>query len=95
MISEDPDEDADNLDDETLLRQYLGAEKNVSGDSVESIPDWPPRALCDVAFTVDSEISGWFKRHHGDWRRAMRLVLRAWVVAHTPDGPNQDGQPSY
>jgi hypothetical protein len=44
MISEEPDEDADALDDENLLETYAGGDpsKQQSGpDSAQDIRDWP------------------------------------------------------
>ncbi|WP_428533728.1 hypothetical protein [Rhodopila sp.] len=85
MISDEPDEDADNLDDETLLRAYLGvgAATQAATDSTTDLPDWPQRRERDPGLNIDPETLAWFKARHGDWRGRMASVLRAWVAAHT------------
>lgn len=88
MISDEPDEDADILDDETALESYLG-DAPPRTDSVASgtteLPDWPPRAVRDIGLTLDAETLAWFKAANGNWRREMRSVLRAWVAAKTAE----------
>ena len=84
MITDDPDEDAENLDDEALLNAYLGrGQSGKSSDpenSAEDIPDWPPSQTRNVGLIVDANTLGWFKANHADWRREMGFVLRAWVA---------------
>src|SRR3978361_1235879 len=85
MISDQPDEDADLLDDEAALDTYLGdATALAATDTVSTLglPDWPPRAARDIVLSLDGETVSWFKAGHVDWRRAMRRVLRAWVVSN-------------
>lgn len=85
MITDDPDEDADNLDDEALLNAYLGRGQPGKSDNSENpdedIPDWPPIRTRSVDLIVDDDTLGWFKNNHADWRREMGVVLRAWVAA--------------
>lgn len=87
MISDDPDEDADNLDDDTLLQSYLGSDTWAPEEQAVTMPDWPAGRSSDVALTVNAETVAWFKLNHADWRSAMELVLRAWVVAHSGKRP--------
>ena len=86
MISDEPDEDADDLDDETLLQAYLGvgAAKPATTNSTADLPDWPQRRERDPSLNIDPETLAWFKARHGDWRGRMASVLRAWVAAQTP-----------
>jgi hypothetical protein len=88
MISDEPDEDADILDDETALESYLGdapprLDRAASGAA--ELPDWPPRAVQDIGLHLDVETLAWFQAAVADWRREMRSVLRAWVAAKTAE----------
>jgi hypothetical protein len=84
MISDEPDEDADNLDDDNLLTAYLdGASTRPGPDAASVLPDWPPAIMQDLALHVDAETLKWFETNHGDWRQGMCSVLRAWVDART------------
>jgi hypothetical protein len=88
MISEDPDEDADTLDDGAVFDSYLGdaPPRPDSADSdATALPDWP-QAVRDIGLNLDTETLAWFKAAYTDWRSAMRSVLRAWVVANTAEG---------
>jgi uncharacterized protein (DUF4415 family) len=88
MISDDPDEDADALDDGTVLDNYLGDAPS-SPDSAPSeattLPDWPQTAR-DIGLSLDTATLAWFKATNINWRSAMQSVLRAWVVANTAEG---------
>ncbi len=95
MISDDPDEDADTLDDDAAIETLLGdaPAKPDGGASITELQDWPPRFAYSIGLNVDDETVAWFRATHTDWRRQMRAVLRAWVVANTshrqpvrPDG---------
>lgn len=84
MISDQPDEDADALDDDKLLAAYLGVDPQKPAQGVITAPepsDWPPTTEHDVGLSVDNMTLAWFKANHADWQRQMRFVLRAWVVA--------------
>jgi uncharacterized protein (DUF4415 family) len=84
MISDEPDEDADLLDDEAALDAYLGQagpQANGGSPASPSVPDWPPRGVCDVALTLDTETLAWFKATNADWRGEIRSILRAWIAA--------------
>jgi hypothetical protein len=84
MISDEPDEDADNLDDENLLITYLdGSSSKPNLDAEAAVPDWPPRATLDLGLNVDAETLLWFRNNYADWRQGMRAVLRAWVDIRT------------
>jgi uncharacterized protein (DUF4415 family) len=88
MISDEPDEDADILDDETALECYLGDAPPKAGNTASGtpeLPDWPPRAVQDIGLSLDAETLAWFKAANGNWRNEMRLVLRAWVAAKTAE----------
>lgn len=94
MISDHPDEDADNLDDENLLEAYLGVGMPTSdrggtptserGEATAAGGlDWPGSHARDIGLTVNAETLAWFKANHSDWRLAIESVLRAWVDART------------
>jgi hypothetical protein len=86
MISEEPDEDADTLDDESVLETYLGSDaltrEAVAGRST-SLQDWPPSHERELGLDLNAETVAWFKANHVDWRLAMASTLRAWVAART------------
>jgi uncharacterized protein (DUF4415 family) len=87
MISDEPDEDADPLDDDMAIEALLGetpTTRNPAHTSTD-LPDWPPRSAQDIGLNLDAETLTWFRRTHTDWRRRIRSVLRAWVVANTAD----------
>jgi uncharacterized protein (DUF4415 family) len=84
MIADDPDEDADELDDGAVFEQYLGdssSRQDSASSDVATLPDWP-YAVRDVGLNLDAETLAWFKAKNINWRSAMRSVLRAWVVAN-------------
>jgi hypothetical protein len=89
-ISDDPDEDADNLDDDALIEAYLGtgtrvAQSNtLAADAGQEMPEWPPLKVRNIELTIDSATIAWFVGNHADWRREIGYVLRAWVAAQ-PD----------
>jgi uncharacterized protein (DUF4415 family) len=91
MIPDDPDEDADALDDGAMFENYLG-DTPPSQDSATSdattLPDWP-EAVRDIGLNLDAETLAWFKATNTNWRSAMQSVLRAWVVANTVAGQNK------
>ncbi|HQT76581.1 MAG: hypothetical protein B7Z80_19235 [Rhodospirillales bacterium 20-64-7] len=88
-FSNEPEADADDLDDDELLEAYLGidAGSGIKDPAIaaqpSSIPDWPSRLTRDLRLdlNVDADTVEWFKAHHTDWRAEMRFVLRAWVRA--------------
>ncbi len=89
MLPDDPDEDADHLDDEALLEAYLRPEP-AGARRVEEVnlPDWPPARRRDVAVEIDTATLDWFKANHPDWRREIRFVLKAWVTAQKAKAPS-------
>jgi hypothetical protein len=81
MISDEPDDD-DDLDDEAALDSYLGTNDLPKRDRVSvELPDWPAPTKRDAGLDLDVDTLAWFKQNHADWRREIRFVLRAWVVA--------------
>ncbi len=88
MITDDPDEDADALDDGALFDNYIGDAPRSRDSAVLDAtppPDWP-QAVQDIGLNLDTETLAWFKAANTNWRSAMRSVLRAWVVANTAEG---------
>jgi len=83
MISDEPDEDADALDDDVAMESLLDEVRpKANGDhSTTRLPDWPPRSGDDLGLALDAETLAWFKAGHADWRCQIRSVLRAWVIA--------------
>jgi uncharacterized protein (DUF4415 family) len=86
MISDDPVEDADILDDDEALESYFD-EASPKPDSrispIPELPDWPARRTAEVGLAIDADTLAWFKATHVDWRREIRCVLRGWVAANT------------
>jgi hypothetical protein len=85
-ISDEPDEDADSLDDEDLLETCVGAEapkrQSASTTAASGIPDWPPsRRVPNVRTEIDVETLIWLKTTRPDWRSELGPVLKAWVAA--------------
>ena len=87
MISDEPDEDADTVDDETLLETCIGAEppKRDSGvDHAPELKDFPQfLGVTDMSTEIDADIVAWFKANHADWQQQMGAVLRGWVTARS------------
>jgi hypothetical protein len=84
MISDEPAEDADNLDDYRLLTTYLnGSSPKPETDTAPALSDWPPPTVQDLGLNVDAATLRWFETNYGDWRQGMCSVLRAWVDMHT------------
>jgi hypothetical protein len=85
MISDEPDEDADGLDDDTALEALVGdvGPRPDNASPLPSLPEWPTRGQRDVGLCVDAATLAWFKATHPDWRRQMGFVLRAWMIANT------------
>ena len=93
-ISDQPDEDAANLDDNALFEAYLDAgTPRTAGvqatDVGDGMPDWPPVTLRNVGLTIDTATLAWFKSNHADWRAEAGFVLRAWVAAQTTASRNE------
>jgi hypothetical protein len=87
MISDDPDEDADTLDDGAVFENYLGdapPRRDSAASDATTLPDWP-QVVRDIGLDLDTETLAWFKAANTNWRSAMRSVLRAWVVANTEE----------
>jgi len=87
MISDEPDEDADGLDDDKLLEAYLNpsAKDPANREPVLELRDWPGQSEFEIGLRVDQTTLDWFRSRHADWQREMRFVLRAWVVAQTAE----------
>jgi hypothetical protein len=85
MISDEPDEDADGLDDDTVLEALVGdvGPRPDNACSLPLLPEWPIPGQHDIGLEVDAATVAWFKSSHPDWRRQMGLVLRAWMIANT------------
>jgi hypothetical protein len=84
MFPDDADEDADNLDDTALLESFLRPDQAAArADAEASVPDWPPADATDTIFRIDLATLDWFKSHHADWHREIRLVLHAWITTQT------------
>jgi uncharacterized protein (DUF4415 family) len=91
MISDDPDEDADTLDDGAVFENYLGdapPRPDSAAPDTTALPDWP-EAVRDIGLNLDTETLAWFKAANTNWRSAMRSVLRAWMVANTAEGQTE------
>jgi hypothetical protein len=85
-MTDEPNEDAANLDDAALLEAYLEATAPALGhiaakDTSDELPEWPVVATHNVGLTIDDTTLAWFKSNHADWQRAVGIVLHAWVTA--------------
>lgn len=84
MFPNDSDEDADTLDDDALLEAVLRPDHAATPKDAEAaVPDWPSTNTTDTILRIDAGTSDWFKSRHADWRREIRLVLRAWIATQT------------
>jgi hypothetical protein len=87
MISDEPDEDADTVDDETLLETCMGAvlpKREANAGHVSDFQDFPQSyGVPNMSTEIDADIVAWFKANHADWQQQMGAVLRGWVVAHS------------
>jgi hypothetical protein len=87
MISDEPDEDADSLDDEKLLEGFLIGPQDTAVRTAGPGPrDWPPRHGGKDILAVDADILTWFKANHEDWQRQIGCVLRAWIATRPGAG---------
>ena len=91
MISDDPFEDFDDLDDEAVLDIHFGENHPKQTPAAQELPmlaDWPPPAIAEAALRLDAATLAWFQANHANWRQEMRFVLRAWVAARSATQPN-------
>ncbi len=85
MISDEPDEDADALDDDTAIESLLG-DGSARRDDVAPptvLPEWPAHDCCNIELQIDAATIAWFRSSYPNWQRQMGLVLRAWMNANT------------
>ena len=83
MISDEPDEDADELDDDGVFESVIGPSAVGSGSArpaADTLPDWPASYAQAVGIEIDAATIAWFQAHHPDWRNQIRLVLRGWIL---------------
>jgi uncharacterized protein (DUF4415 family) len=87
MISDEPDEDADALDDDAAIEAFLGdAPAKPDGTPAPTeLKDWPPRSAQDLGLSVDADTLAWFQATYADWRRQIRAVLRSWMIDNTAE----------
>jgi uncharacterized protein (DUF4415 family) len=85
MISDEPDEDADLLDDDELIEAVTGSitRPETHGNATA---DWPPQASNAVTLTVDGDILAWFQARDSQWQHQVRAVLRAWIATQKTPG---------
>ena len=72
MISDEPDEDADALDDETLLETYTSGDPpgpRSGSVTTPDVRDWPPRhEASDTGSGIGAGTLAWFKENRIGWR---------------------------
>jgi hypothetical protein len=91
MISDESDEDANNLADEIVLGTVIGHDSPARGTSAAgpaTVSDWPLPRVKDIGFDLDHATLAWFKANHPDWREAIGFVLQAWVTLKTQAEPD-------
>ncbi len=84
-ISDEPDEDADTLDDDDLLGRLIRPDTLtpvVKANAATDMPDWPPAETDHFRVALGNKTIAWFKANHADWAGQIDAVLRAWVAAH-------------
>jgi hypothetical protein len=81
-ISDEPDEDADNLDDDAFVESALTPTPAAKADAGMALPDWPASGLVSRGLMIDPGTVGWFQENHIDWIGQIQAVLQAWVEAH-------------
>jgi uncharacterized protein (DUF4415 family) len=84
MISDEPDEDADSLDDGGMIEAVTGlavVEHGLAGGAAGRPADWPAPVRHGRALVLDADILAWFQANHADWQRQIRGVLRGWIAA--------------
>ncbi len=87
MISDEPDEDAELLDDDALIEAITGpVTQPCSAGSTTAAADWPLRPRHGEALTVDGAILAWFQARDSAWQPQIQAVLRAWIAAQTSPG---------
>jgi uncharacterized protein (DUF4415 family) len=86
MISDEPDEDADSLDDDALVEAYTGTILPPLGAEGPEPADWPPRRATREKLTIDVDILAWFQVNHADWQRRIPAILRGWIAAQAKPG---------
>nr|WP_294550497.1 BrnA antitoxin family protein [uncultured Rhodopila sp.] len=92
MISDEPDEDADCLDDDALIEAYTGIVLPPTPEG-PGPADWPPRrAACDP-LTVDADVLAWFKANQADWQRRIPAILRGWIAAQSKPAQHDTAKP--
>src|ERR1700722_20319894 len=95
MISDEPDEDADTLDDEGLLETYVGAgppQQQSGAPHAADLQEWPQLSGTPGAGSdIDAATPPWFKANHVDWQEELRTVLRTWASVQAQ--PLPDTQP--
>nr|WP_294504224.1 BrnA antitoxin family protein [uncultured Rhodopila sp.] len=91
MISDEPDEDADCLDDDALVEAYTGTiiPPEPAAAAIPTPADWPYRADQRIALTVDADVIAWFQANHTDWQRHISAVLRGWIAAQRSAGASR------
>jgi hypothetical protein len=94
MISDEPDGDADTLDDETVPVADAGTESvtQVAGSATDSnVREWTlPHGASDTGADSNASTLAWFKGNHADWRAAPRIVPR---LGAEESQPLQSAQP--
>lgn len=95
MISDEPDEDADLLDDDALVEAYTGTilPPAAAGPAGPPPADWPPRRAVREHLTVDADVLAWFKANHADWQRRITAILRGWIAAQSKAAGPDPAQP--
>ena len=84
MISDEPDEDADTLDDEeTFLRAAARLDPRRrpadANRAIDLVP-WPPRWVPDGGFPLDAATLAWFQANHANWEGEIEALLRGWAT---------------
>jgi hypothetical protein len=95
MISDEPDEDADDLDDENMLETYVSAEAPTRRSDAEDpadVREWPRLSMAPSAGPdTGARTLTRFRVNHADWQQQLGMVLQGAAGPQTPLSP--DSQP--
>ena len=89
MISDHPDEDADNFQDDVLLKGIVGVDTPAETTRGHApVADWPPATARDAGLNLSHGTLAWFQANHADWRQEIGNVLQAWVMLKSRPRPD-------
>jgi hypothetical protein len=91
-ISDEPDEDADEIPEEELVGRLIGAgpAKYIKAET-QPMADWPTTGTRPILLDIPEATISWFEAHSVSGIAEMAMVLNSWVSIHTE---TLSGQPT-